>query len=183
MAVFVFMRWQGFPLVGSKKQMAILKAKKKEILNELESAIKDAASVVFVNFHGLNVTDTTSLRKSLRDNGVGYYVSKKTLLRKALAEKGFEGELPDLSGEVAIAYGVDETAPAREVFNFQKKFKDNVKILGGIFEGKYIDAYAMTEIASIPSAHVLYGQLVGLFTSPVRGFAVALSEIAKKKSA
>lgn len=162
--------------------MAILKAKKKEILQTLGDALKSAASIVFVNFHGLNVSDTTALRKSLRDNGVGYYVSKKTLLKKALEEGKYEGEMPEMNGEIALAYGKDETSAAREVFNFQKKFKEKLSIVGGIFEGKFLNATAMTEIASIPSKEVLYGQLLGLFTSPVRGFAVAISEIAKKKS-
>jgi large subunit ribosomal protein L10 len=161
--------------------MAILKAKKKEILGDLNSAIKDASSVVFVNFHGLNVSDTTFLRKSLRENGVKYYVSKKTLLKKALEENKVPGDLPELSGEVAIAYGEDATTPAREIFNFQKKFKDNLRILGGIFEGKFISGSEMTVIASIPSQEVLYGQLVGMLASPMRSFAVVLSEIAKTK--
>jgi large subunit ribosomal protein L10 len=162
--------------------MAILKAKKKEILQTLGTALKSAASIVFVNFHGLNVSDTTLLRKGLRDNGVGYYVSKKTLLKKALEEGKYEGAIPEMAGEIALAYGKDETAAAREVFNFQKKFKEKLAIVGGIFEGKFLDASAMTKIASIPSKEVLYGQLLGLFTSPVRGFAAALSEIAKKKA-
>lgn len=161
--------------------MAILKAKKKEILKKLDEAVSNAGSIVFVNFHGLSVSDTTALRKQLRDNGVSYYVSKKTLLKRALDDKKFEGAMPELSGEVAIAYGQDETSSAREIYNFAKKFKDNISILGGVFEGKFIDQVTMTEIAAIPSAQVLYGQLVGLFTSPIRGFAVALGEIAKKK--
>lgn len=162
--------------------MAILKAKKKEILQTLGDALKSAASIVFVNFHGLNVSDTTALRKGLRDNGVGYYVSKKTLLKKALEDAKYEGEMPAMNGEIALAYGKDETSAAREVFNFQKKFKEKLAIVGGIFEGKFLNASAMTEIASIPSKEVLYGQFVGLLTSPMRGFAVALSEVAKKKT-
>ena len=161
--------------------MAVLKAKKKEILENLEGALNKAESVVFVNFHGLNVGDTTTLRKNLRDEGVKYYVSKKTLIKKALEKSKTEGRVPELSGEVAIAYGEDATTPAREIFNFQKKFQDKIKILGGIFEGRFLNSAEMTEIASIPPLNVLYGQLVGMFASPMRGLAVALSEIAKKK--
>ena len=70
-------------------------------MEKVASAVSDAASIVFVHFKGLSVADTAAMRKSLRENGIGYYVAKKTLIRRALAEKGYEGEIPELPGEIA----------------------------------------------------------------------------------
>jgi large subunit ribosomal protein L10 len=162
--------------------MALSKNKKKEVIEKLEGAIKDAKSVVFVNFHGLKVGDTTQFRRKLRSEGVGFFVSKKTLTKRALDTKKYEGTMPELLGEVGIAYSADLIAPAREVYEFQKKFKDNLSILGGVFESKYMNKEEMMAIALIPSVDTLRGMFVNVINSPIQGFVMALSEIAKKKA-
>ena len=63
------------------------KSKKEEMIKELEGAIKSSESLVFVNFHGLKVSDETTLRKNLRDQVVNYKVGIKTLLKRALTGK------------------------------------------------------------------------------------------------
>jgi large subunit ribosomal protein L10 len=158
----------------------LLKSKKEEMIKDLEKAVKDSGSVVFVNFHGLKVSDETMLRRELRNQGVSYKVSRKTLLKRALTGKA-TGEIPELSGEVAVAYSSDQVAGAREIYNFQKTYKVSLGILGGIFDGKFIDSAKMNEIAMIPSREVLYAQFVNLINSPLQRFAVVLNEIANSK--
>ena len=160
----------------------LIKTKKAEIIKNLEKEIKESQSVVFVNFHGLNVADETVLRKNLRNQEVQYRVSRKTLLKRALAGKA-EGNLPELSGEVAIAYSAkDQVTPAREIYNFQKTHKGLLSILGGIFEGRFVESIKMQEIAMIPSRHDLLCGFVNLINSPIQRFAIVLDAIAKSKS-
>ena len=90
--------------------------------------------------------------------------------------------MPEFPGELSIAYGADPIAPARGIQEFAKKFKDNLSILGGVFEAEYKDAAAMKDIASIPPREVLYAQIANILMSPMQGFAVALSEVAKTKN-
>lgn len=163
------------------RQMAISKQKKGEIIDKLGKAIKDAKSLVFVNFHGLKVSDSTNLRRELKKEGVSYQVSKKTLTKRVLDAEKFEGAQPELTGELAMAWGEDEVAPARGIYAFAKKFPEALKILGGVFEGKYMSAAEMTEIASIPSLDVLRGKFVNVINSPLQRLAIALSEVSKKK--
>lgn len=158
--------------------MALLKSKKEEIIKDLKKAVEDSSSVVFINFHGIKVTNETALRKSLRDQGVGYKVARKTLLRRAI-EKSSEGVMPELGGEVAVAYSKDATAPAREVYNFEKSHRGVLSILGGIFEGKFVDGVYMTEIATIPSREVLLSKIAFLLKSPMQRLAIAVNEVAK----
>ncbi|MCF7833682.1 MAG: 50S ribosomal protein L10 [Candidatus Pacebacteria bacterium] len=160
--------------------MALQRSKKEEVVKELNQAISDSSSVVFVDFHGLSVPNETSLRRDLRDKEVGYKVSRKTLLKRALEGKA-EGEMPELSGEVAIAFSKDAVAGAREVYNFHKSHNGILKILGGIFEGKFVDASRMTEIATIPSREVLLSKIAFLLKSPMQRLAIAVNEVSKKK--
>jgi large subunit ribosomal protein L10 len=163
--------------------MAITKAKKAEIFENLATIAKGEGSRVFVNFHGLSVTDTTAVRRALRNEGVGYVVAKKSIARKAFNDSGISGELPELPGELAIAYGEDALAPAREVYKFQKSLKNKVSILGGVFENRFVGAEEMVTIASIPSRHVLYAQFVNIINSPIQGLVIALDGIAQSKEA
>lgn len=163
--------------------MAITRQKKEEVLAKAKDAVSNAGSVVFVNFKGLSVADTTAMRKKLREEGISYSVAKKTLIGKALDDAKFAGERPEFPGELAMAYGADMLAPAREVHDFTKKYKEKLSIVGGVFEGAYKNAAEMSAIALIPSRQTLLAQFVMLINSPLQRMAVVTSEIAKKKEA
>jgi len=161
--------------------MALTKDKKGEILDKAKSAVKDAASVVFVSFKGLSVSNATDLRDSLRESDSKYFVVKKTLLRKALEEQGIEGEMPELPGETAIAYGSDEVMPAKSIAQFGKENEDKVEIVGGIFENRFMNQSEMKELASIPGQEQLLGMFVNVINSPIQGLVIALDAIAQNK--
>lgn len=163
--------------------MAITKDKKREILAKLTDALKEASSVAFVGFHKLTVADASKMRKELSAAGVRYYVAKKTLLRLALTQQSYEGQMPELSGEVAIAWTADDvTAPARGVYAYGKKLKGALTLLGGVFEGAFADGVKMNAIATIPPLPVLRGMFANVINSPRERFAIALSEVAKTKN-
>ena len=161
--------------------MAISKAKKGEVVKKLRAAFKEAKSLVFVNFRGLKVADATSMRRALKSLGVSYTVAKKTLTKLALEGEKFKGIEPALEGELALAWGEDLVAPAREIYSFQKKFPESLKIMGGVFEGRFMTAIEMEEIAKIPTLEVLRGMFVNIINSPIQRLAVVLNEISKTK--
>jgi large subunit ribosomal protein L10 len=161
--------------------MALTREKKGEILTKLQKIVKDSASMVFINFHALPVTESSQIRKALREKGVGYTVAKKSLTRKALSEGGIEGTLPELPGELGIVYGTDPIEGARGVYEFQKKLEKKIQIVGGVFENKYMNMDEMVSLAQIPGLKTLQAQFVNLINSPIQGFVMALDQIAKKK--
>ena len=163
--------------------MAKTKEQKAAIVEKIEKALKEGTSSVFVHFTKVNVADETAMRRSLKKEGVAYFVAKKTLIKRALEKLGQKHEEVPLQGEVAVASGGgdDATAAARLVHEFGQKMADKLTILGGIFEGKLVGAAAMQEIATIPSMHVLRGMFVNVINSPIQGLAIALNAIAEKK--
>jgi large subunit ribosomal protein L10 len=159
--------------------MAITKAKKETILAKLEGVKGEAESIVFVKFNGMAVSDTTAMREELRQKGVGYFVAKKTLMARTFGT-AFEGDLPQLDGEIAIAYSTDAIAPAQNIKEFAVKHKDKLAIVGGVFQGVFKNQAEMTEIASIPPLQTLRGMFAQLVNSPRQRFAVVLSKVADK---
>ena len=161
--------------------MARTKEQKEEIIEKLKTIMDGAKSLVFVNAHGLKVSDSTVMRRKLKNDGVGFFVAKKTLTAHALEYKKYEGSMPALVGEFGLAYSADLTAPARGVYEFQKKFKDQVSIIGGVFEGKYMNKEEMLGIALIPSFKALQSMFVNIINSPIQGLVMSLDQVSKKK--
>ena len=161
--------------------MAITKAKKQDILAKLETVRDSSESIVFVHYKGLTVANTTAMRKELREKGVGYFVAKKTLMKKAFGTT-FTGEMPNLDGEIAVAFSTDAIAPAQSIKEFSGKFKDNLAIVGGVFQGVFKSKEEMVEIASIPPLQTLRGMFVNVINSPIQGLVISLDALAQKKS-
>ena len=153
---------------------------KQPIVAEISEVIKDAASVVLVDYRGLTVEEDTALRKQLREAGVNYKVYKNTLMNFAFKGTDFEALAPYLNGPSAIAVSTeDATAPARIIAEFAKKAK-NLEIKAGVVEGDLYDAKGMAAIASIPSRDVLISKLLGSLQSPITNFARVIKQIAEK---
>ena len=161
--------------------MAITRQKKEEIVAQVSDVIKSAKTLVFANFKGLTVAEQNEMRKALRPLGVGYTVAKKSLMRRALDAAKYTGEAPVLDGEIALAYGEDELAPARELAVFVKKFGEHLAFAGGVFGGKYVGKDEITAIAAIPGMDALRAQFVQLINSPLQRFAVVLHAKAEKQ--
>lgn len=155
---------------------------KQPIVEEISAGIKDAQSVVLVDYRGLTVEQDTELRKQLREAGVVYKVYKNTMMNFAFKGTDFEGLAPFLNGPSAMAYSTeDATAPARVLAEFAKKAKA-LEIKAGVVEGNVYDAKGMEAIASIPSRDVLISRLLGSMQSPMANFARVINQIAEKNA-
>ena len=156
---------------------------KAPVVAEIAEAVKDAQSVVLVDYRGLTVEQDTALRKQLRAAGVTYKVYKNTMMNFAFKGTDFEALAPYLEGPSAIAISTtDATAPARELANFAKT-AEKLEIKGGVVEDTYYDAKGMQVIATIPSREVLLGKLLGSMQSPITNFARVIKQIAEQQEA
>ncbi len=156
---------------------------KQPVVEEISAQIKDAQSVVLVDYRGLTVEQDTLLRKNLREAGVTYKVYKNTMMTRAFKGTAFEGLAPYLEGPSAVAISTtDATAPARILADFAKT-ANKLEIKGGVVEGTVYDAAGMAAIASIPSREVLISRLLGSMKSPISNFARVINQVAEKGGA
>ncbi len=156
---------------------------KQPIVEEISEAIKDAQSVVLVDYRGLTVAQDTQLRKELREAGVIYKVYKNTMMNFAFKGTDFEALAPFLEGPSAAAISkTDATAPARVIAKFAKTAKD-LEIKAGVVEGQFYDAKGMEAIANIPSREELLSKLLGSIQSPITNFARCMNQLAEKGGA
>ena len=154
---------------------------KKAVVDALTSKVKEASSVVFVDYKGITVAQDTELRKQFREAGVEYSVVKNTLTNFAAKNAGYDfSEV--LNGTTAMASTTgDPIAPARIVCEFAKKNKNVLSIKGGIVEGSVLSANALNGFGELPSKNALVAQVLGTFLAPISSLACVLDQIRQQK--
>ena len=153
---------------------------KQPIVQALADDVKDAASVVLVDYRGLTVAQDTALRKQLREAGITYKVCKNTMMKRAFEGTEFAALDEHLEGPSALAISKDDaTAPARILAKFAKDAKA-LEMKAGVVEGEAYDAKGLQALASIPSREELLSKLLGSLQSPITNLARVLNQIAEQ---
>ncbi len=154
---------------------------KKAVVEALSAKIKEASSVVFVDYKGITVAQDAALRKQFRDAGVEYSVVKNTLTRFAAQENGYDfSEV--LNGTTAMASTTgDPIAPARIVCEYAKKNKLSLAIKGGIVEGSVLSADQLNGFGELPSKNALVASVLGTFLAPISSLAFVLDQVRIQK--
>jgi large subunit ribosomal protein L10 len=170
-----------------------LQAKTKNI-EEIKGKIKDAESIILVDYRGLDVEQLTELREKCREVGVEYKVYKNTMMRFAFKDSGYEGFNEFLKGPSAVAFGYDDPVQAAKVAHEFAKDNEHLEIKAGIVDGNIINIDQIKDLASLPSKEVLIAQVLGGFNAPIQGFtnvlqgtirslAIVLNAVAETKEA
>ena len=163
--------------------MSLTKEQKTKQIDSIKANVAKQKSVIFVDFAKVPSKEMFSLRKSLKEAGCNLKIAKKTLVRVAFGQSNisFWNKIKAvIPGQLALVFGIeDDIAPARIANQFGKT-NENFKILGGIFEKRFIDREKVLVLANIPTRNELLGRLVGSIYSPVSSFVRVLNKIAEK---
>lgn len=167
-------------------------AVKEIMLKEIERELEASPYAFISNFENFPLEALGELRLSLGKVATRSMVVKHTLARKAFANLSLGEVEPYLKGHVIITLG--SGAPqtiSKTIVEFSKK---NEKFVprAVLFEKKLYDGQFVKSLAALPSRQELLTQVVVRMQSPIsgfvmtlnqvlRGFAVALNEIKKKK--
>ena len=156
---------------------------KQPIVQAIAEDVKDAASVVLVDYRGLTVAQDTELRKQLREAGIIYKVCKNTMMKRAFEGTEFAALDEHLEGPSALAISKDDaTAPARILAKFAKDAKA-LELKAGVVEGTVYDVDGLVELSKVPSREELLSKLLGSLQSPITNLARVLNQIAEQGGA
>jgi large subunit ribosomal protein L10 len=158
----------------------MLKQEKERIVAELVERLRSSDTLLLADYRGLDMTEIDSVRSELLKHGARFSVVKNTLTKRAADEAGVTELNEFLEGPTAIAFvaGGDMVAVAKALNDTAKRTKV-LALKGGILQGRTITADQVRDLASLPPADVLQGQVlaavvgplnavVGLFTAPLR---------------
>jgi len=97
-------------------------------------------------------------------------------LQIALKEINIEAPADaSFNGAINTVYSFnDEISGAKEIYDFAKQ-SEHVQIIGGVYEGKYLDYDQVISLATMPSKEELYSRFVRGLNAPISGFVNGLA--------
>jgi large subunit ribosomal protein L10 len=152
------------------------------------------SSAVLVDYQGMDVAQSTDLRRRSREAGVEFVVTKNTLTRRAADEAGV-GDLSEyLVGPTALAFSEDPVASAKLMAEFADRVESFVLKAGLLEGGRVLDEADVMALSRLPSREQMLAQIVGGISSPltglvtvlnntIQGLVIALNQIAEQRSA
>jgi len=145
------------------------KPQKEKIVAELTERLRDSETLIVADYRGLSVKEIAALRTKLLEQGASFTVVKNSLTRRAAEAAGADTLLTLLDGPTAIAFletGGDPVAVAKALADSAKTTKI-LAVRGGVMQGRAITAEEVEELAKLPAADVLRGQVLGAITAPL----------------
>ena len=141
------------------------KAKKAEVVEDLNQVFSKAGSVVVAHYSGMTVAQMSDLRSRMNAAGASFRVAKNRLAVRALKGTPVEGIAHLFKGPTGIAISNDPIAASKVAVAYAK---DNEKlvILGGAVGATALDVNGVKALASLPSLNELRGKIVGLLVAP-----------------
>jgi large subunit ribosomal protein L10 len=157
------------------------KADKERVVSELTERLRSANTLIVADYRGLTMKEIDGLRSELLKHGARFSVVKNSLTRRAAEAAGADALLALLEGPSAIAFleaDGDPVAVAKALGDVARTTRV-LAVRGGMLEGGPITGADVENLAKLPPADVLRGQLVsavaaplttvvGLFTAPLR---------------
>lgn len=150
---------------------------KKAVVEEITQKIKEAKSVVLVDYNKLTVAEVTELRNKCREANCEYKVYKNTLVRKAFNDLGYKDFDSDLNGPTAVTFGCDETAAAKLMAEAAKNYDQKIVIKSAFVDNTYVDKDGASALATMPSREELVAKMLGSLQAPVANFAGVLTNM------
>ena len=145
------------------------KEDKERVVAELTELLRTSPTLVVADYRGLTMPQIDALRGRLLEHGARFAVVKNTLTRRAAEAAGAEALLALLEGPTAIAFleaGGDPVAVAKALADSARETRV-LAIRGGILDGRPVQAGDVEELAKLPPADVLRGQVLGAVTAPL----------------
>ncbi len=146
----------------------MLKQEKERIVAELVERLRTADTLIVADYRGLDMTAIDDVRTELLKHGARFSVVKNTLTKRAAEAAGVDALDAFLEGPTAIAFvqGGDMVAVAKALNETARQTRI-LTLKGGILDGRAITADQVQDLATLPPADVLRGQVVGVVVAPL----------------
>jgi large subunit ribosomal protein L10 len=142
--------------------------KKVQTVAELTEVLSRSTVVIGADYRGLRVSDSTNLRRLLREGGIEMHVVKNTLFRRA-AEAAGKAEMAGVAeGPTALVIGFDDPiAPVRTVVEYQRTARNTFAARSAYLDGVIYAGARLGELATLPSRENLIAEFAGAIQSPL----------------
>jgi large subunit ribosomal protein L10 len=160
----------------------MLRTEKEQVVAELAERLRASDTLILADYRGLSVSELDEVRTKLLEHGARFSVVKNTLTKRAAEVAGMETLTELLDGPTAIAFvGEGDMVAVAKTLNETSKRTKVLEIKGGILQGTPMEASQVVELAALPPADVLQGQVLGAIVGPLNAivglFAAPLQDL------
>lgn len=134
---------------------------------------KNAGIALVVHNKGLTVAEMSDLRRTMREAGAEFKITKNRLTKIAAKDTVFEAIADMFKGPAAIATSKDPVSVAKGLVDFAKK-NERLVIIGGAYGEQKLDVKAIESLAKLPSLNELRAKIVGMLQTPATRVACVL---------
>lgn len=146
----------------------MLRAEKERIIAELVERLRTSETLIVADYRGLTHKELDDVRGRLIESGARLSVVKNTLTRRAAEEAGTDALVELLTGPTAIAFVHDgDMVAVAKTLDDTARSTRRLSLKGGVLDGRPIGPDAVKELASLPPADVLRGQVLGAIVAPL----------------
>jgi large subunit ribosomal protein L10 len=146
----------------------MLRKDKEQVVADLVERLRGSDTLILADYRGLSVSELDDVRTKLLEHGARFTVVKNSLTKLAASEAGLETLTALLDGPTAIAFvGDGDMVAVAKTLNDTAKRTRVLEIEGGILQGAPLEAGRVVELASLPPADVLQGQVLGAIVGPL----------------
>ena len=155
--------------------MAITKERKQELVTRYTDLLDRSQAVILTDFVGLNVTQITSLRNTVREANGTYYVTKNTLIKLAMESKGMSPPAAWFDGPTAIGFCFDDVSAIAKIIADFADSSEILKIKGAFLGDKAVGEKDVKILANLPPTEILRAQMLGTLAAPMSGLVGVLN--------
>lgn len=150
----------------------MLKREKERVVADLVERLRASDTLIVADYRGLSMPEIDGVRTEVLKHGARFTVVKNTLTKRAAEEAGVPELIELLDGPTAIAFvGEGDMIGVAKALNDTARQTKVLSVRGGILQGKPMSAEQVRELASLPPADVLRGQVLGAIVAPLNAIA------------
>ena len=139
---------------------------------EKERVVADLDTLIVADYRGLTMPEIDGVRTEVLKHGARFTVVKNTLTKRAAEEAGVPELVELLDGPTAIAFvGDGDMVGVAKALSDTARQTKILTVRGGILQGKPMSADQVRDLASLPPAEVLRGQVLGAIVAPLNAIA------------
>jgi large subunit ribosomal protein L10 len=167
-----------FLIYKEVKHMAISRAKKEELVNEMAEILSGSRMTVVAEYKDTPVKAMENLRNQARERDTQIRVIKNRLVIKAIKSIPVFSDLDTgfLNGMLLYSSSSADELTAAQVLADFARTQPTIKIIGALTpDGQFVNADDTKALAALPSKDVLRAQLAGTIAAPLSGFVGVVS--------
>ena len=150
----------------------MLKREKERVVADLVERLRSSDTLIVADYRGLTMPEIDGVRTEVLKHGARFTVVKNTLTKRAAEEAGVPELVELLDGPTAIAFvGEGDMVGVAKALNDTARQTKILTVRGGILQGKPMSADQVRDLASLPPAEVLRGQVLGAIVAPLNAIA------------